>query len=292
MTALTLPGQAMRMHLRLGRVSNLPTVWSNAIAGIVLAGGFVSVGHTLGVLVGLSLFYVGGMYLNDAFDRQIDARERPDRPIPSGQIKASTVYSLGFGMLGIGVLGLATLGAQVALVALALAATVVLYDARHKGNVLSPVLMGLCRALVYLTAGAAAGGSLALPLLLGALAVWAHVVGLTYAAKQESLDRIGALWPLAILAIPLALYASAAIASPTAALAWLALAAAAIWAVKLLAARKSRGDVPRAVVQLIAAISLLDALVVASAGGPQVAFVACLGAYVLTRLLQAVIPGT
>ena len=34
------------------------------------------------------MFYIGGMYLNDAFDRDIDARERPERPIPSGHVGA------------------------------------------------------------------------------------------------------------------------------------------------------------------------------------------------------------
>ena len=40
------------------------------------------------VLLAMSLFYVGGMYLNDYFDRAIDARERPERPIPAGDISA------------------------------------------------------------------------------------------------------------------------------------------------------------------------------------------------------------
>ena len=70
--------------LRLGRVSNLPTVWTNALAGTALAGGEIWTRPTLLVAVGLSLLYVSGMYLNDAFDRDIDALERPDRPIPAG----------------------------------------------------------------------------------------------------------------------------------------------------------------------------------------------------------------
>jgi hypothetical protein len=85
--------------LRLGRVSNLPTVWTNALAGIALAG--VSPWHwaTLPAAAGLSLTYVGGMYLNDAFDRGIDAQERPDRPIPAGQADPNTVFAIGFGLL-------------------------------------------------------------------------------------------------------------------------------------------------------------------------------------------------
>ena len=71
--------------LRLGRVSNLPTVWTNVLAATVLAGGAWQNARTALVLVAMSLFYVGGMYLNDYFDRAIDARERPDRPIPGGR---------------------------------------------------------------------------------------------------------------------------------------------------------------------------------------------------------------
>ncbi len=69
--------------LKLGRVSNLPTVWTNVLAGTVLAAGTVQSWRTGLVLLAMSLFYVGGMYLNDYFDRAIDARERPQRPIPA-----------------------------------------------------------------------------------------------------------------------------------------------------------------------------------------------------------------
>ena len=93
--------------LRLGRVSNLPTVWTNTLAGIVLAGGNAGDRRTVPLIVALSLFYVAGMYLNDAYDAEIDARERPERPIPSGQVSAETVFAAGFGMM---VLGLALLG--------------------------------------------------------------------------------------------------------------------------------------------------------------------------------------
>ena len=81
--------------LRLGRVSNLPTVWTNVVAATAIAGGDpLGPGLAL-VLVAMTLFYVGGMYLNDAFDRGIDARERPGRPIPAGEIAASSVFGIG-----------------------------------------------------------------------------------------------------------------------------------------------------------------------------------------------------
>ena len=46
--------------------------------------------HALLVVLGLavSLFYVGGMYLNDAFDAGWERQHRPERPIPAGQVHA------------------------------------------------------------------------------------------------------------------------------------------------------------------------------------------------------------
>src|SRR5688572_23309296 len=94
----------LQIALRLGRVSNVPTVWTNVAAGIALAGGALQ--PRLLVMLGLavSLFYVGGMYLNDAFDARWDAAHRPERPIPSGQVRARTVFAAGFAMLGLGTL--------------------------------------------------------------------------------------------------------------------------------------------------------------------------------------------
>ena len=96
--------------LKLGRVSNLPTVWTNALAGLALAGGFLAPLPLLLLLAAASLAYVGGMYLNDAFDARIDAIERPERPIPSGAISARAVFVAGFAMLGAGILLLLWMG--------------------------------------------------------------------------------------------------------------------------------------------------------------------------------------
>jgi 4-hydroxybenzoate polyprenyltransferase len=239
------------------------------------------------------------MYLNDAFDQAIDARERPDRPIPAGEISAMRVFSIGFTLLALGLGGLALCGSGAALAGCALAGTILVYDIWHKGNRASPLVMGACRALVYVAAAAAAAGGApaASPALgLAAFAMLAHVAGLTYAARQESLDRIERLWPLAILVLPIVLYGLSLAAPPGAGagtiamLAALALANAA--AVRRLARRAQRGDVPKAVAQLIAATSLLDGVVIAAAGGSLPILAACAGAYVGTRILQRSIAGT
>ena len=46
------------------------------------------------LLLGASFVYAGGCILNDAFDQKFDQTYNPDRPIPSGQIKSSTVWLL------------------------------------------------------------------------------------------------------------------------------------------------------------------------------------------------------
>jgi hypothetical protein len=287
-----------RTALRLGRVSNLPTVWSNTLTGIVLAGGAVASARILVLLLALSLFYVAGMFLNDAFDRGVDARERPERPIPAGEVSARTVFTAGFGMMAAGLLCLLWVGygfeggtgGGAALAGLALAAAILAYDAYHKDNPLSPALMGVCRVLVYVTAGLAVSLSLPAALWAGALVLLCYLIGLTYVAKQETLDEVGNLWPLLFLAVPVVYGAVHALDAPGAALLWLLLVAwigVALWFLR----RRGPGDVPRAVISLIAGISLLDALLIAGAGAMPIAWLA-IAAFLLTLTLQRVVSGT
>lgn len=293
--AQTLAAGHWRVHLRLGRISNLPTVWTNVLAGAALAGVRPSLGSAALLLLALSLFYTGGMYLNDAFDAEIDARERPERPIPSGQIGSERVFALGFGMLAFGwtlvlthVVLLDGSGAEL-LAAGALAAAIVLYDVWHKGNPLAPALMGLCRALVYVIAALAVAGSLEPPVLAGALVLLSYLVGLTYVARQETLGRITNLWPLLFLAAPF-LYAAPALATGASGiLLYAMLLAWVFYALSLL--RRQPPDVPRAVVSLIAGIALVDALLIVRAGDPVLAALAAL-AFPFTLLLQRYVRGT
>jgi 4-hydroxybenzoate polyprenyltransferase len=277
--------------LRLGRVSNLPTVWTNVLAATVLAAGTVQGWRTGLVVLAMSLFYIGGMYLNDYFDRAIDARERPQRPIPAGEVSAGMVRAFGLGMLALGVVFLVAAGVAAALTGACLALAIVLYDAFHKGNPAAPVVMGLCRALVYCGAAAAAVGSVPVAIVIAALALLAYVAGITYAARQESFDQVGNLWPLAVLMAPMLLALPALANGVIAVLVYLALIGCAACAIYLLAARPMPGAVPRAVGLLIAGISLVDAALLAGAGHVMPALAAMLG-FPATLLLQRYIPGT
>ncbi|WP_394845748.1 UbiA family prenyltransferase [Pendulispora brunnea] len=293
-----------RIYLRLGRVSNLPTVWSNTLAGVALAqapNAAWPVGSVAVLMVAFSLLYIGGMFLNDAFDRHIDARERANRPIPSGQIGAREVFAIGFGLLGAGVLAVAVhafaYGAGVVPIvsAVVLAGIIVLYDAWHKGNPIGPIIMGACRVLVYVTAALSVTMHRGTPVFAGAALLLSYLIGLTYLAKHEGAYLAGKMprftlrrfWPLALLFIPCLALLPISFGSTPALLLDLAFLA---WIVFTLVdlRRGAPGAIPRTVVRLIAGISLLDAVLV----GPSLGAALALGAFALTLWLQRFVSGT
>ncbi len=282
--------------LRLGRVSNLPTIWTNTLAGVALAGASPWHWATVPAMLGLSSAYLGGMFLNDAFDRAIDARERPGRPIPSGLVDANTVFALGFTLLLVAVAALSASAsafgvapAPAALSGLALAGTIIGYNWSHKGNPLSPVTMGLCRLLTYVAAGLAATALLPGRLLSAAIVSLCYLIGLTYVAKQESFGSVRNLWPLLFLAAPVA-YGVMHARGPAS---WIAVAAMACWIVSTLTLLRGqrRVAIPRVVVSLIAGIALLDAMFLALSGRAWAAPVAAL-CFVATLVSQRWISGT
>lgn len=298
MGSTAVSGVSWPVALRLGRVSNLPTVWTNVLAGIVLAGARPTTGRVLALMLALSLFYVAGMYLNDAFDAGYDRLHRPGRPIPSGAVAASTVFGIGAALIAVGLaillaLGLtypAGTGGRGFAGGLALTAAILVYDLWHKGNPIGPVLMGLCRVLVYVTAAAAVTIDVPQGVLWAAAMALSYLVGLTYAAKQEDLKQPGRLWPLVFLAAPFVYGLPVALQGGVGLLVYAALLAAVIYALSFMV-RPGRANIPRVVSVLIAGICLLDGLFIAGQGQPALASVTILG-FGLTLLFQRSIPGT
>jgi 4-hydroxybenzoate polyprenyltransferase len=193
-----------RAFLVLSRISNLPTVWSNTLAGSVAAdpgaGGALALVSALAIAV--SLMYTGGMFLNDAFDARIDAAERPDRPIPSGDVSRAEAFTFGALLLSVGLVLLAVVaGRRPFMWGAVLAAAIVAYDYRHKGFRFGPLVMGACRGLVYCVAG-----SVAVPLsaavIVPAVLLAAYTASLTLVAKQVG-SRAGVVVPLMIAGISL-----------------------------------------------------------------------------------------
>ena len=180
---------SVQTALKLGRVSNLPTVWTNVIAGVALATLEVDWKVVVPVAIAASLLYVAGMYLNDAFDRRWDAEHRPERPIPAGEVSARLVFQVGVGMMAAALIVLAVAAGSRALVAGGvLAGLIVLYDASHKGSRFAPAIMGLCRVAVYGVAATAAGRTFAPPVVAGAAFLFCYLVLLSSIARRETSD--------------------------------------------------------------------------------------------------------
>jgi hypothetical protein len=190
--------------LALGRVSNLPTVWSNCLAGWWLGGGgnFVRLPF---LFAGVTLLYLGGMFLNDAFDEQFDRQHRQERPIPSGAISSALVWRWGFALLATGELLLFGGGVTTGVLGIALALGILLYDAIHKALTFSPVLMGACRFFVYVAAASSGEKGVTGWAIWGGLALAVYVVGLSFIARRESLRGRLPYWPVALLTAPVLL---------------------------------------------------------------------------------------
>lgn len=272
-------------YLALARVSNSPTVVSNVLAGAALAGGLWA--PRVALLAGaMVLFYTAGMYLNDWFDYEIDRRERPDRPLPSGLIARhhALAITVGLFIVGCGLLWAASWRALLS--GLVLVGVIVIYDAWHKTNPFSPVLMALTRMLVYVTAFLAFQAEVTADLLFACGLMLSYLIGLTFIAKSETKASFTAQWPTLCLLLPVVYFAWRLPINWT----WILLVAFAGW-VLFSKSFVYRGQIGAGITRLIAGISLLDALVLASMAA-ILGVVAAVGAFLLTLFLQRYIKGT
>lgn len=289
-------------YIELARLSNAPTVVSNALTGCAIGAAGRAEGAypwPTAAAIGLAavFLYTAGMALNDAADARTDAAERPSRPIPSGRV--SRPAALAFAVLCMaGALAIAAAFGPAALAfALTLAACIVAYDLLHLRSRWTVLLMALCRALVPLTAAAAVAwpfgmrAGLAVAVLLGAYTAAFTLIARAEAARDAATDRR---LPLVLLTTPLLALAVVPAQTPRAALLALVPGVLLIWRLLKAAAFIRRPPRPRigpAVLAWIAAIPLLDALllVLMDRSLPSLAALAC---FALTLLLHRRIPGT
>ncbi|MEU6131896.1 SCO3242 family prenyltransferase [Saccharopolyspora sp. NPDC047091] len=172
----------MSRWIRLLRAPAALTAWADPVVGSVAAGRSFQ-GRRWLLPASAAAFYWAGMVLNDWADRDEDAVERPERPIPSGEIAAEHAIAAATGLLTAGV-GLAALGGgrDAVHVAVLLGATVCAYDLVLKNTPAAPVGMGACRALNVLL-GAGWSGTRAAAFEAGLVA--AHTVGITALSRGE-----------------------------------------------------------------------------------------------------------
>jgi 4-hydroxybenzoate polyprenyltransferase len=280
----------LRTLLVLGRVSNLPTVWSNCLAGWLISG-IASVFSLFLLCASATCLYVGGMYLNDAFDAEFDRLNRKERPIPSGAISMGDVWGYGISWLLLGVTLAYFFSTSVFTLAVMLLLSVLLYDAIHKAIAFSPVIMASCRLFLFLMAATVGRNALVGLGVWTALALACYIMGLSYVARRESVRGTINYWPCLFLAAPIFL-------------AWLVNAGEfqkqslllsvilLVWVLRclshtFLAAEKNIG---RTVSGLLAGIVLVDLL--ASTGSPPGWLLVFALLFGLALLFQRYIPAT
>ena len=136
-------------YLQLMRPANITTAWADILLGAAAAGivagnlSFTILGWLVLATTGL---YGGGVVFNDVCDAQLDAVERPERPIPSGRASLAEAIALGTVLLVIGVAAAAMVSSQSAILAAIVAITALIYDKWGKHQTyLGPINMGMCR---------------------------------------------------------------------------------------------------------------------------------------------------
>jgi 4-hydroxybenzoate polyprenyltransferase len=191
--------------LQILRLPNVFTAIADVTMGFLVTHASLRPGGLFALLAAAScLLYLAGMVLNDVFDAEVDARERPARPIPSGRVPLATATALGWAMLASGIVfaGLAAFLAgnwRPVVVAAILAICVVLYDGTLKRTPLAPLFMGACRTLNVLLGMSLA--ALSMPLADGsihnsrpwlptewliAIGIGVYIVGVTIFGRTEA----------------------------------------------------------------------------------------------------------
>jgi 4-hydroxybenzoate polyprenyltransferase len=168
----------MRALLELVRAPAALSVPGDTMAGAAAAGRRPAPGLALASV----LMYWSGMALNDWADREADAVERPDRPIPSGRVPPGAALGLAAALTGAGLVTAAVAGGRRGLtVAGLLAGAVWAYDLGLKRTAAGPASMAACRVLDVLL-GAGEQARAAVP---AALAIGAHTYGISVLGRAE-----------------------------------------------------------------------------------------------------------
>ncbi len=288
----------MRTLLILGRVSNLPTIWTNVLVGWFLCGGGWNA--ELGwIALGVSFLYLGGMTLNDAFDADWDREFAPERPIPAGKITRGAVWAVGVVEMLAGVLVLLALSTFHPLILVGLIQAILLYNFLHKRWRGSVLIMGLCRALVYVGAGSAVVAQtssieVSAVVYFVAAAVVIYIAGLTLAARSEHLKSPSGISFLnrimLLLPILFPLFASRIMPTGPVQIALVVVGVIGIWSWIVIMRKALAEKIPKGIAFAIAGIAFYDAATVAFADWR--AAVLCLALFGITLVAQRFIPAT
>ncbi|QVL34649.1 UbiA family prenyltransferase [Telmatocola sphagniphila] len=183
-------------YARLLRLPNVFSSFADIAVGFLIALFTLPVDSELIIrgfllLVCSGCLYTAGMVFNDLFDLEIDRKERPFRPLPSGKISKSVAWSIAMGLTLAGLIFAALADQKFSLggpfsIACVLVAAILLYDGVLKYTLIGPVSMAACRFLnMYLGLTLAQFPNHEIPLALSATTSL-YILGVTFFAKQEA----------------------------------------------------------------------------------------------------------
>ena len=144
--------QRVKEYLQLIRLPNVFTTPSNILAGYFAAVTTTTAAeadgvHLIALMVSSGLLYIAGIVLNDYFDIEIDKKERPSRPLPSGKISKGYALTIAIVALLIANIIALVVGPISLAISLALTLLIIAYDYQLKYTVLGPFAMGGTRSL-------------------------------------------------------------------------------------------------------------------------------------------------
>jgi 4-hydroxybenzoate polyprenyltransferase len=180
---------------QLMRVANVFSAVADVWMGLLLTMGDLEWPLAAGITAASALIYLAGTVLNDVYDHEIDAQERPERPIPSGRVSLGFARRLGWILLAGGVAAgwwTSSMSSNVLLgsAATLLAGLVVAYDLRMKQTLAGPAVMALCRVANVLLGMSLAGtwtdeGIAFDAPLVPALGIGLYILSVTWFARFE-----------------------------------------------------------------------------------------------------------
>ncbi|MEH1853265.1 MAG: UbiA-like protein EboC [Nostoc sp.] len=159
MNVASLNFQGWRGYLELMRPANIVTAWADILVGFAASGSGVIFAKLINgeasfavliplvwLLLATTGLYGGGIVFNDVFDAELDAKERPNRAIPSGRVSRQNATLLGSILFTIGIIAAFQVSWLSAAIAIFITLSCLLYNSLAKHHpFFGPLNMGLCR---------------------------------------------------------------------------------------------------------------------------------------------------
>jgi 4-hydroxybenzoate polyprenyltransferase len=224
-------------------------------------------------MVSSGLLYVAGIALNDYFDVEIDRKERPSRPLPSGSVPKRHAMAIALiALIAANAIALLAAGPASLAVSLALTAMIIAYDYKLKHTHAGPFAMGGTRFLnVILGASPAilfAGTGMQLVAVFAAASLFVYVVAITLLSRKEVGSEKPSLLPFSMVFALVA--AIAVLGLPT--LRWEFLITLSLFAAVMIVTFKQHTatgspSVQKAVRNMVISIIILDSVFVSGTAG-------------------------